>query len=238
MATPPPENTDADPHHHPPRRPDAAGRRPLERSAERSPSDRETVREAARELVRELPTASPDGGDAPVAAALDATATPLLDDRALPVTPIADVDAPPPRTLPPGYRGLRVWQRSLELATGVYALALQFPTEAQLPLAVPLRRAAGAVAAAIAEGNVRYSTREYAHYVSQAIGTVAEVETLLCLATRLELTNEVTIAPLLSHCSEISRMLRALGRTIQRPGAPIESGPSRRRSSPRDSAVR
>ena len=146
--------------------------------------------------------------------------------------PVAGADAP----LPPGYRGLRVWQRALELATGVYALSADFPPSAQEALAVPMRRAAAAIAAAIAEGNVRYSAREYAHYLSQAIGTVAEVETLLFLASRLGYAPEDRFPPLLAHCVEIGRMLRGLSRTVQTPRTPIDQSSSRRRAPSRATA--
>ncbi|MDF1501923.1 four helix bundle protein [Roseisolibacter sp. H3M3-2] len=131
-------------------------------------------------------------------------------------TVVAD---PPPESAPEapaerGYRGLRVWQRAMELAAGTYALAL--PDDA---LAVPLRRAAASVPAAIAEGNVRYSAREYTHYLAQALGALAEVETLLELAARLELAVETAIAPLTAQCTEVARMLRALNRSVQTAGA-------------------
>jgi four helix bundle protein len=159
------------------------------------------------------PTVEPSG---------QATATP----------PVVGADAP----LPPGYRGLRVWQRALELATGVYALSADFPPGAQEALAVPMRRAAAAIAAAIAEGNVRYTPREYAHYLSQAIGTVAEVETLLFLASRLGYAPEDRFPPLLAHCVEIGRMLRGLSRTVQTPRTPIDQSSSRRRAPSRPTA--
>jgi four helix bundle protein len=146
----------------------------------------------------------------------------------------AVLDAPPADRAPtadsadgsaattPGYRGLRVWQRAIDLAAGVYALTAAFPADAHEALAVPLRRAAAAVPAGIAEGNVRYSAREYTHYLAQSLGTLAEVETLLHLAVRLELANEALTAPLTSQCTDIGRMLRALNRSVQT-GAPARS---------------
>ena len=148
-------------------------------------------------------------------------------------------DATEPATTPtqPGYRGLRVWQKALELAGGVFALTADFPASARDSLGVPLRRASAAVPAAIAEGNVRYTPREYAHYLSQALGTVAEVETLLFLAVRLGLTTDARITPLLSHCVEIARMLRALNRSVQPTTDPITDRPARRRSPVREQGL-
>lgn len=142
--------------------------------------------------------------------------------------------ATPAAPTPPGYRGLRVWQKSLELAGAVFALTEDFPGTARDSLAVPLRRASAAIPAAIAEGNVRHTPREYTHYLSQAIGTVAEVETLLFLSVRLGLATEAGIAPLLAHCVEMARMLRALTRSVQTPSAPIADRPTRRRAPARE----
>ena len=170
------------------------------------------------------------------------TALPAAVAEPAPATLAAPTEPPAPAPplgadapLPPGYRGLRVWQRALELATGVYSLSADFPASAQDALAVPMRRAAAAIAAAIAEGNVRYAPREYAHYLSQAIGTVAEVETLLFLASRLGYAPEERFTPLLAHCVEIGRMLRGLSRTVQAPRTPIDAGATRRRAPARPS---
>ena len=141
---------------------------------------------------------------------------PLAAPPELPRVSETVVADPPPTETPTerGYRGLRVWQRAMELAAGTYALAL--PDDA---LAVPLRRAAASVPAAIAEGNVRYSAREYTHDLAQALGALAEVETLLELAVRLELADETAITPLTGQCTEVARMLRALNRSVQTAGA-------------------
>jgi four helix bundle protein len=103
----------------------------------------------------------------------------------------------------------------MELAAGTYAL----PVAADDALGVPLRRAAASVPAAIAEGNVRWSAREYGHYLAQALGALAEVETLLELAVRLELADEASVSPLTAQCTEVARMLRALNRSVQTAGA-------------------
>jgi len=136
---------------------------------------------------------------------------PRVSETAVVVDPPPEAAAASER----GYRGLRVWQRAMELAAGTYAL----PVAADDALGVPLRRAAASVPAAIAEGNVRWSAREYGHYLAQALGALAEVETLLELAVRLELADEASVGPLTAQCTEVARMLRALNRSVQTAGA-------------------
>ncbi len=208
------------------------------RKATRRPSPSDTH-------VTVAPVAGADAGPSdPDAPELD---EPDLDDGDLPfpefsappeepvVAPTEPAaDATPVTPLPPGYRGLRVWQKALELAGAVFSLSEGFPSSARDSMAVPMRRASAAIPAAIAEGNVRYTPREYAHYLSQALGTVAEVETLLFLSVRLGLATDARIAPLLGHCVELARMLRALTRSVQTPRAPIADRPTRRRTPSRD----
>lgn len=84
------------------------------------------------------------------------------------------------------YRDLRVWQLALDLAPEVYKLAQSLPKHEQYALADQMRRAAISVPANIAEGQARRHRREFLRYLSIARGSLAELETLLVLAERLE----------------------------------------------------
>jgi four helix bundle protein len=216
--------------------------RPTSRAATpRKPTRRPSPPNAARRPA-------PDGDAGPPHGGLPEADGPDQEDPALdfplPDTPPEDAlhteepagaaSATSVTPLPPGYRGLRVWQKALELAGGIFVLTEGFPSSARDGMAVPMRRASAAIPAAIAEGNVRYTPREYTHYLSQALGTVAEVETLLFLSVRLGLATEAGITPLLGQCVELGRMLRALTRSVQIPRAPIADRPSRRRPPSRD----
>ena len=73
----------------------------------------------------------------------------------------------------------------MDLVVDVYALTRVYPLDERFALTSQTRRAAVSIAANIAEGRARESTREYAHHVSIARGSVAELETELLLAERL-----------------------------------------------------
>lgn len=120
-------------------------------------------------------------------------------------------------TTQPGYRGLRVWQRAVDLGVEVYQLTRAFPKSEQYALTTQLRRAATSVVGNIAEGNARYAVREYTHHLAIAHGSTAEVEALVHLATRLGYATEAASAPVLTLCAEVGRMLRSLTKVLQSP---------------------
>lgn len=108
------------------------------------------------------------------------------------------------------HHDLLVWQKSMELVLSVYKASQHFPREEIYGLTAQLRRAVVSVPANIAEGNARATTRDYAHFLSIARGSLMESETLVLLATRLDYTSQESSTQLLQLMDEISRMLNAI----------------------------
>ena len=104
----------------------------------------------------------------------------------------------------------------MELAERVYALTKDFPTDERYGLTSQLRRAIVSVPANIAEGNARDSTKEYLRFISIALGSLAEVETFLELAKRLEVSNPESVVELLAQVIEERKMLRSLQASLRR----------------------
>jgi four helix bundle protein len=75
-----------------------------------------------------------------------------------------------------GYKKLIAWQKADELAHRVYDLTLQFPKEELFSLTSQIRRAALSVPANIIEGYARNNKNEFRHFLSIALGSLAEVE--------------------------------------------------------------
>lgn len=80
------------------------------------------------------------------------------------------------------HRQLVAWQCCRKLAHEVYRATSGFPTSEQYGLSGQLRRAAVSAAANIAEGYARLGRAELAHALSMALGSLAEVDTLLEIA--------------------------------------------------------
>jgi four helix bundle protein len=105
------------------------------------------------------------------------------------------------------YRKLEVWQEGRVLARLVYEATRGFPREEAYGLVSQARRAAVGVPTNLAEGSGRGTQKDYARFVSFAIGSICELETLVILAEDLGLMSPEQTAPLHQRIERIRRML-------------------------------
>ena len=80
------------------------------------------------------------------------------------------------------YKELIVWQKAMQLVCVVYDATDQFPKYERFALADQLVRAVVSVPSNIAEGFGRNTTKDFAHFLAQARGSLFEVETQLLIA--------------------------------------------------------
>jgi four helix bundle protein len=113
------------------------------------------------------------------------------------------------------FRDLVVWQGAMELATDVYTLTQGFLKTEVFGLSSQLQRAVVSIPSNIAEGHARDSTKEFLRFISIAKGSLAELETQLILANRLNYIEEETLSSLLGKAGEIGRMLRGLQNSLK-----------------------
>jgi len=83
------------------------------------------------------------------------------------------------------YRDLEVWQIGLDLVETIYRHTGGFPKSELFGLSAQMRRAAVSIPSNIAEGQARSSSKEFLHFLSIALGSLAELSTQLELASRL-----------------------------------------------------
>jgi four helix bundle protein len=112
------------------------------------------------------------------------------------------------------FRDLIVWQKSMDLACAVPAIAAQLPRSEAYGLADQLRRAVVSIPSNIAEGHGRRSRGEYRRCVAIANGSLRELETLLLLTARRGLAEPDAIGRALSLLSEVGRMLTVLHQSL------------------------
>ncbi len=108
------------------------------------------------------------------------------------------------------YQDLVVWQKGMALAVSIYRSTRRLPKYEEYRISGQLIRASTSVPANIAEGHGRGTRRDYAHFVSIAKGSLAEVETFLLLVMELELAPKTETEAVLAQADEVGRMLTAL----------------------------
>jgi four helix bundle protein len=113
------------------------------------------------------------------------------------------------------FRDLHVWQRSMGLAGQVYKLTEGFPRCEQFGLVSQIRRAAVAVPSNIAEGRGRTGDKSFAFFLSQARGSLYELQTQIELAGDLGFVGKESIQPVMTEAEEIASMIHGLLATLQ-----------------------
>jgi four helix bundle protein len=114
------------------------------------------------------------------------------------------------------FRDLRVWHVSLDLVVLLYRITDCFPRSETYGLTSQLRRAAVSIPANIAEGNARGSTAAYLNHVNVALGSRAELETLIEISSRLGLITEAQRNQLNALVNELGRLLSGLRSALKR----------------------
>ena len=109
-----------------------------------------------------------------------------------------------------GYKDLIAWQKAMTLVADIYEATRPFPREELFGLTSQLRRAAVSVPSNIAEGYARNSRNEFRHFLGQARGSLAEIETQVEIARRLNLFTDPVANLLLTKIDELSRVLAGL----------------------------
>ncbi|MBC5783332.1 four helix bundle protein [Ramlibacter sp. USB13] len=113
------------------------------------------------------------------------------------------------------YKDLAVWQKAMELTSSVYRMTAELPSDERFGLISQARRAAVSVPANIAEGHRRSSTKDYLRFLSIAAGSLAELETLIELASRLYRIQSTHLDELVGSADEVGRMLRGIQQKLE-----------------------
>ena len=116
--------------------------------------------------------------------------------------------------MPQSYQDLIAWQKAMTLAELVYAATESFPKREIFGLSSQLCRAAVSIPSNIAEGQARYSRREFRHFLRTAKGSLAELDTQLLLSVELGFAQQADVDPALNEIDELQKMLVALKRKL------------------------
>src|SRR5436309_4391295 len=82
------------------------------------------------------------------------------------------------------YRDLLAWQKGIDLVAEIYTVVATFPKFETYGLASQMRGAAVSIPCNIAEGQGRYSFRDFRRCLREARGSAYELETQIIIASR------------------------------------------------------
>jgi four helix bundle protein len=109
------------------------------------------------------------------------------------------------------FEDLGVWQRGCRLTVDIFKA---FSSCKNFSFKDQIQRAALSIPSNIAEGSERGSTKDFAHFLNIAKGSLGELRTQLYIARKLQLLTKPAFDALIAESKELSAMLEGLRRSI------------------------
>ena len=103
----------------------------------------------------------------------------------------------------------------MDLAITTHRLAALLPTAQRFELGSQIRKAATSVPSNVAEGHAHHGDRTYLRHVRIALGSLAELDTQLELALRLNLIGESSLATAATEIARTGQLLHGLERALK-----------------------
>ncbi len=112
------------------------------------------------------------------------------------------------------FRKMRIWQDGITLANDVYLLMGILPESERFGLRSQISRCVISVPSNIAEGSSRGSQKEFAHYLSIALGSLFELETQLMICANAGLVDLAQIEHVTKQTIQLQRAITAFRRQV------------------------
>ena len=112
------------------------------------------------------------------------------------------------------YRDLEAWQKGMDLVVECYRHTRRLPASETYGLRSQLERAAVSVPANMTEGRGRQHLGEFIQHLYIANGSLAELETHIQLAERLDYLGQGNAKMLLGRCAEVGRLVNGLRKSL------------------------
>lgn len=108
------------------------------------------------------------------------------------------------------YKELIVWQKSIDLVVAIYELTKKFPREELFALTSQMKKSAVSIPSNIAEGSKRGTKKDYRHFLFNAYGSGAELETQIIISQKLRFADDSNLVVVNKLLDEIMRMLNKM----------------------------
>ena len=113
------------------------------------------------------------------------------------------------------FRKLKIWIDAFDLVVNIYEEVANYPKEEKYGIKSQLQRAVVSIAANIAEGSARGSNPDFIRFLYISKGSIAEIITLLSLATKLQLTTSNSVDPMIEKLIQIDKSIFNLINNLQ-----------------------
>ena len=113
------------------------------------------------------------------------------------------------------HQNLKAWIDSIQLVSELYIITAQFPSSEKFGIISQIRRAAVSIPANISEGAGRHSKKEFHHFLSIAMGSLSELDTLLLISKSIGYIQEDCFIELSVKLEKVSRLLHGLLKKIK-----------------------
>ena len=113
------------------------------------------------------------------------------------------------------FHQFKVWEKSHQLALGIYKATKEFLKEELYGLTSQIRRASMSIPTNIAEGCGRYTDADFARFLQMAMGSASETEYQLILAHDLGILVKDSYGQLHNEDEEVKCMLASLLKTLR-----------------------
>ena len=114
------------------------------------------------------------------------------------------------------YTKIKAWKLADDYAIEIYRITASFPSDEKYALTSQLRRAAYSIAANIAEGAGRRTTKDFVRFLDMAMGSANEAGYFCHLACRLGYVDEVSAASPSRQIASVCKCLAAYIRTVEK----------------------
>ncbi len=112
------------------------------------------------------------------------------------------------------FEDILAWQKGRHMTNLVYQATRNEAFSRDFALRDQIRRASISIILNIAEGFGRRTDRDFAHFLAQAHGSVAEVQSALYIALDQKYVDRTTFEQIYDVAEECSRLIQAFGKYL------------------------
>ncbi|MDP2158364.1 MAG: four helix bundle protein [Nitrospirota bacterium] len=108
------------------------------------------------------------------------------------------------------FRDLEIWVKGIALVKTIYDLTRHFPKNELFGLTSQIQRAAVSIPSNIAEGHTRGHRAEFRQFLFVALGSLAELETQIIIASELCYLDSNIKAQIIEEMEVLGKQIRTL----------------------------